>query len=67
MFTLLFRYCNICSSYRILQEELSKFKGFLLQNGYPERFLDHCFRTFLSKVSDSPIKQLTAPKLIYNR
>ena len=37
--------------------------GFLLQNGYPEQFLDHCFRTFLSKVFDSPIKQLTAPKL----
>ena len=52
----------------MFQEELSKFNGFLLQDGYPaERFLDHCFRTFLSKVSDSPIKQLTAPKLIYNR
>ena len=41
IFTLLFRHFNICSSYRIFQEELSKFKGFLLQNGYPEQFLDH--------------------------
>ena len=28
IFTLLFRYFNICSSYRIFQKELSKLKGF---------------------------------------
>ena len=33
---------------------------------YPERFLDHCFCTFLSKVFDSAIKQLTAPKLQFS-
>ena len=53
---------NICSSYLVFHEELTKFKTLLLQNDYPERFLDYWFRSFLNKVFDPPIKPLTAPK-----
>ena len=61
--TILFRYINMYSSYPGFNEELSKFKTLLLQNNYPGRFLGNCFRSFLNKGFDSPIKLLTAPKL----
>ena len=63
IYTILFRYLNICSSYSIFHEELAKFKSLLLQNGYPQRLIDNCICSFLNKVSDTPIKPLTAPKL----
>ena len=63
IYTVLFRYLNICSSYSIFQEELAKLKSLLLQNGYPQRFIDNFICLFLNKVSDTPIKPLTAPKL----
>ena len=63
MYTLLFGCFSIRSSYIIFQEKLSKFKNCLLQNGYPEQFIDHCFRIFLNKIFDLPLKSLTAPKL----
>ena len=50
IYTILFRYLNICSSYSIFQEELAKFKSLLLQNGYPQRFIDNCICSFLNKV-----------------
>ena len=64
--TILFRYMNICSSYYLFHEELTKFKTLLLLNDYQERFLDYCFRSFLNKVFDLPIKPLTAPKLQFS-
>ena len=63
IYTILFRYLNICSSYSIFQEELAKFKSLLLQNGYPQWFIDYCVCSFLNKVFDTAIKPLTAPKL----
>ena len=63
IYTILFRYLNICLWYSTFQEELAKFKSLLLQNGYPLWFIDYCICSFLIKVSDTQIKPLTAPKL----
>ena len=64
--TLLFRYYNIASSYAIFLNEVEKLKNLLKQNGYPERFLNYCFKTFLTKVSRPPVKPHTAPKLLFS-
>ena len=34
------------------------------KNGYPERFLNNCFKTFLTTVSRPAVKPHTAPKLL---
>jgi hypothetical protein len=54
VFSLLFRYFNICSSYQIFHVELEKFKKLLLQNGYPKFFIDRCVKTFLDKMISPP-------------
>jgi hypothetical protein len=54
IFSLLFRYFNICSSYQIFHAE--KFKKLLLQNGYPKFFIDRCVKTFLDKMISPPLK-----------
>jgi hypothetical protein len=54
VFSLLFRYFNICSSYQIFHVELEKFKKSLLQNGYPKFFIDRCVKTFLDKMISPP-------------
>ena len=36
-------------------EELEKRRTFLKLNGYPDRFLDHCFKTFLNKIFHLPV------------
>ena len=63
IYTLLFRHFKLCSSYTIFLHELTKFKTCLLENGYLERFLDHCFRKFIDKILNPSLKVLTAPKL----
>ena len=50
---------------QVLQDELAKFKSLLLQNGYPQRFIDYCICSFLNKVFDIPIKPLTTPNWNY--
>ena len=64
IYTLMFRYFKLSSSYDIFHAELEKLKTLLKQNGYPRRFLDHCFRIFLNKISHPPVKPLTAPRLL---
>ena len=59
----MFRYWNICWSYSLFHEGLAKLKSLLLQNGYLQRFIGNCICSFLNKVSYTPIKPLTAPKL----
>ena len=63
IFTLLFRYFNLCSSYAIFHKELIKFKTLLRQNGYPDRFIDHCVHTFLKKIFSPSTKASTVSKL----
>ena len=59
IFSLLFRYFNICSSYQFFHAELEKFKKLLLQNGYPKFFIDRCVKTFLDKMISPPLKVQT--------
>jgi hypothetical protein len=59
IFSFLFRYFNICSSYQIFQAELEKFKKLLLQNGYPKFFIDRCVKTFLDTIISPPPKVQT--------
>jgi hypothetical protein len=59
IFSLLFRYFNICFSYQIFHAELEKFKKLLLQNGYPKFFIDRCIKTFLDKMISPPLKVQT--------
>jgi hypothetical protein len=59
IFSLLFRYFNICSSYQIFHAELEKFKKLLLQNGYTKFFIDRCVKTFLDKMISLPLKVQT--------
>jgi hypothetical protein len=59
IFSLLFRYFNICSSCQIFHAELEKFKKLLLQNGYPKFFIDRCVKTFLDKMISPPLKVQT--------
>ena len=49
IYSLVFRYFNLSSSYILFHEELEKLGKFMKLNCYPDRFLDHCFKTFLNK------------------
>ena len=60
----MFCYFKLSSSYNIFHTELEKLKTLLKQNGYPRRFLDHCFQIFLNKISHPPVKPLTVPRLL---
>ncbi len=53
IYTLLDRYFKICSSYHHFHAEVTKLKGFLLNNGYPESFIDRCTRSFLDRIFTS--------------
>ena len=50
LYTLLDRYFKICSSFHYFHAEAVKLKTFLLNNGYPEAFIDRCTRTFLQRI-----------------
>ena len=56
IYTLMFRYFKLSSSYDIFHAELEKLKTLLKQNGYPHRFLDHCFPIFLIQNFSSSCK-----------
>ena len=64
IFTLLFRYFNLCFSYATFHEELQRFRTLLNQNGYPSRFVEKCIREFLDKTFSPPVKQSAAPKYL---
>ena len=54
VYTLLDRYFKICSSYHLFHSEILKLKKILLNNGYPEVFLDRCIRVFLDRLFCPP-------------
>ena len=48
LWTLLDRCFNICSSYILFHEEVSKIKKTFLKNHYPISFIDNCINSFLT-------------------
>ena len=50
IYTLVYRCFKICSDWTKFQEELNFLKQIFLKNGYPQSFIDNCFKTFLDKL-----------------
>ena len=48
--TVTFRSFTICSDMPKFHQEICKIKDIFIKNGYSERFLDKCVKTFLNKV-----------------
>ena len=48
--TVTFRSFTICSDMPKFHQEICKIKDVFIKNGYSERFLDKCVKTFLNKV-----------------
>ena len=48
--TIIFRRFTICSDMPKFHQEICKIKDIFIKNGYSERFLDKCVKTFLNKV-----------------
>ena len=53
LFSLIFRYFNICSSYVFFNSEMEKFKKTFSLNGYPATLVDSCIKSFLDKMYNS--------------
>ena len=54
VYILVNRYFKICSSYQLFHSEL-------LNNGYPDTFLDSCIRVFLDKLFSPPTRNSNTP------
>ena len=50
VYTLVYRCFCICSNWTQLHNELIFLKGIFRKNGYPENFIDKCFKKFLNNV-----------------
>ena len=50
IYTLIYRCFKICSDWTKFHEELNFLKQIFLKNGYPQSFIDNCFKTFLDKL-----------------
>ena len=50
IYTLVYCYFKICSDWTKFHEELNFLKQIFLKNGYPQSFIDNCFKTFLDKL-----------------
>ena len=47
--TIIFRSFIICSDMPSFHQEICKIKYIFIKNGYSERFIDKCIKTFLNK------------------
>ena len=50
VYTLVYRCFRICSNWTQFHTELIFLKGIFQKNGYPENFIDRCFKMFLNNV-----------------
>ena len=60
--TLLHRAYMVNSSLSGLHDEITRLKGILKKNGYPENFLDRCILRFFNKMYELKPTVLTVPK-----
>ena len=59
MHTLLYRTCNICSSYLQIHEEINYLKSVRQKNSFPLFFIDNCIHNFLNKLFIKRIRDST--------
>ena len=50
VYTLVYRSFRICSNWTQFHTELTFLKGIFRKHGYPEDFIDKCFKKFLNNV-----------------
>ena len=50
VYNLVFRCFHICSNWTQFHTELTFLKGIFQKNGYPENFIDKCFKKFLNNI-----------------
>ena len=50
LYTLVYRCFRICSNWMQFHTELTFLKGIFQKNGYPENFIDKCFKKFLNNI-----------------
>ena len=62
IYTLLYRCFKICSDWTKFKEELNFLKQISLKNGYPQLFIDNCFKTFLDKLFIKSSERSTVEK-----
>ena len=60
--TLLYRCFQICSDWTKFHLELVKLTDVFKNNGYPENFINNCFKVFLSNKYRVREKVITVPK-----
>ena len=60
--TLLYRCFRICSDWTKFHLELVKLTDVFKNNGYPENFINNCFKVFLDKKYRAREKMITVPK-----
>ena len=53
VYTLAYRCLRICSSWTKLHNELVCLKEIFLNNGYPEDFINKCFKKFMNQITCS--------------
>ena len=63
--TIIFRSLTICSDMPKFHQEICKIKDIFIKNGYSERFIDKCVKTFFNKVFiPEPIIQTAEKKQV---
>ena len=50
VYTLVYRCVRICSDWKMFHSELTSLKNIFRKNGYPENFIDQCFKKFLDNI-----------------
>ena len=50
VYTLVYRCFCICSDWKKFHPELTSLKNIFRKNGYPENFIDQCFKKFLDNI-----------------
>ena len=50
IYTLLNRYFRVCSNWSMFHSKLTLLKQMFQKNGYPEKFVDKCFKLFLNRI-----------------
>ena len=50
IYTLVDRYFRICSSWSMFHQQLIPLREIFQKNGYPDNFIDRCFKLFLNRI-----------------
>ena len=64
VYTLAYRCLRICSSWTKLHNELVCLKEIFLNNGYPEDFINKCFKKFMNQITCSKTDHYNSRKKV---